>query len=142
MFSPQNGICLPSMGSCVFGPPWDVVRMAVAACLWPTTFKIPSVGGMDGFGREWNKTNRHPINRKPLSNLLLTIPCHHVTDGSSLVIGFDNSTVGFIPERPRNNSESTQNLPGINSGFGPNSKPPKLIILNIRIGIPEQNPRG
>ena len=26
-----------------FGPPGNVVRMAVAACLWPTTFEIPSV---------------------------------------------------------------------------------------------------
>ena len=31
------------MGFCDFGPPGNVVRMAVAACLWPTTFKIPSV---------------------------------------------------------------------------------------------------
>ena len=33
------------MGFCDFGPPGNVVRMAVAACLWPTTFKIPSVQG-------------------------------------------------------------------------------------------------
>ena len=31
------------MGFCDFGPPGNVVRMAVAACLWPTTFQIPSV---------------------------------------------------------------------------------------------------
>ena len=31
------------MGFCDFGPPRNAVRMAVAACLWPTTLKIPSV---------------------------------------------------------------------------------------------------
>ena len=36
------------MGFCVFGPPGNVVRMAVAASLWPTTLKIPSVGWWGG----------------------------------------------------------------------------------------------
>ena len=29
------------MGVFDFGPPGNVVRVAVAACLWPTTFKNP-----------------------------------------------------------------------------------------------------
>ena len=37
------------MGFCDFGPPRNVVRMAVAACLWPTTFKIPSVPNCDAY---------------------------------------------------------------------------------------------
>ena len=33
--------------SAISDPPGNVVRVDVAACLWPTTFNIPSVGPFD-----------------------------------------------------------------------------------------------
>ena len=41
------------MGFCDFGPPGNVVRMAVAACLWPTTFQIPSVAQTHVHAKVW-----------------------------------------------------------------------------------------
>ena len=46
------------MGFCDFGPPGNVVRMAVAACLWPTTFKIPT-----GSTQVTGRADRTPVSQ-------------------------------------------------------------------------------